>query len=502
MEDANHKHHQSVAAAVANRSAWFLAACLLVAGLLSSPAEARYPERPVKIVVPYAAGGGADLLARILAQELSLRTQGQFIVENRTGGGTVVSTRAVIGAKPDGYTLLMTQTSLPISAAVIPGLGYDVRRDLTPIVNVALGPNGLFVHPNVPARTFKEFLAYAKSNPGKLSYSSGGVATVSHMTGESLNAFAGIDLVHVPARGMGPALIDLLGGQVQATFGSMAASLQEARNGGIRLLAVAERKRTRWSPDVPTIEEMGFPGFEAGNWTALLGPANLDMEIVDYLNKLVVDILGSPGMADRLFGLGFEVIASTPKELAERIDHDVIRWTDVAKRAGVIQTMNSTENVSGNAATKPAAAKTQPSQKMSGTYRLVSSTRTLVDTGKVIDSFGKDPTGFIMYAEDGRMMVLIVRGDRPKPTHEDMTDQRRADLFRSMAAYAGRYTFDGKKIVHHIDISWNEILTGKDVVREVEVEKGGQRLIYRSGPGPSPTDGTVSMGKLVWQKVE
>jgi len=166
-------------------------------------------------------------------------------------------------------------------------------------------------------------------------------------------------------------------------------------------------------------------------------------------------------MADRLFGLGFEVIASTPKELAERIDHDVIRWTDVAKRAGVIQTMNSTDNASGNAAPTPGAAKTQPSQKMSGTYRLVSSTRTLVDTGKVIDSFGKDPTGFIMYAEDGRMMVLIVRGDRPKPTHEDMTDQQRADLFRSMAAYAGRYTFDGKK-----DCSSHRYLVERDPDRE------------------------------------
>jgi tripartite-type tricarboxylate transporter receptor subunit TctC len=451
--------------------------------------------------VPYAAGGGADLLARVLAQELSSRTKRQFIVENRTGGGTVVGTRAVIGATPDGYTLLMTQTSLPISTAVVPHLEYDVKRDLTPIVNVALGPNGLFVHPSVPATNLKEFLTYAKSNPGKLSYSSGGAATVSHLAGESLNALAGIDLVHVPARGMGPALIDLIAGQVQATFGSMAASLQESRNGGIRLLAVAERKRTRWSPEVPTIEEMGFPGFEAGNWTALLGPGNLDREIVEYLNKLVVQILALPEVRERLFGLGFEIIASTPIELAERIEHDVVRWTEVAKRAGVIQPMNSTKDAPANVVSTK-TTKPQPSQKMSGTYRLVSSTRTLVDTGRVIDSFGKDPAGYIMYADDGRMMVLIVRADRPKPTHEDMTDQQRAELFRSMAAYAGRYSFDGKRVVHHIDISWNEILTGKDVVREVEVENGGQRLIYRSGPGPSPTDGTVTIGKLVWEKVD
>jgi len=191
MEDANHKHRRSVFCRRTGDEPQHMAPWLPAAGLpgfCPSPAEARYPRSPVKIVVPYAAGGGADLLARILAQELSLRTQGQFIVENRTGGGTVVGTRAVIGAKPDGYTLLMTQTSLPISAAVIPSLGYDVRRDLTPIVNIALGPNGLFVHPSVPAKTFNEFLAYARSNPGKLSYSSGGVATVSHLVGESLKA--------------------------------------------------------------------------------------------------------------------------------------------------------------------------------------------------------------------------------------------------------------------------------------------------------------------------
>jgi tripartite-type tricarboxylate transporter receptor subunit TctC len=240
-----------------------------------------------------------------------------------------------VAAVPDGYTLLVTQTSLPISAAVMPDLGYDVRRDLTPIVNVVLGPNGLFVHPSVPAKTFNEFLSYAKANPGKLSYSSGGVGTVSHLVGELLKARANIDMVHVPARGMGPALIDLIEDQVQATFGSMAASLPEERNGRLRLLAVAEMKRARWSPEVPTIEELGFPGFEAGNWTGLLGPANLDPTVVDYLNKLVLDIINTPGMRDRLFDLGFEPIGSTPKEFAEQIDRDVVRWTDIARRAGV-----------------------------------------------------------------------------------------------------------------------------------------------------------------------
>lgn len=314
-----------------------LALGVIVALAAAPQAHAQYPDRVVKIVVPVSAGGGADTLARLIAQKLGERTKSQFVVENRTGSGNIVGTRAVTTAEPDGYTLLVTQTGLTISAAINPNLPYDVRRDLTPIVNMALGPNGLAVHPSVPANTLLEFLAYAKANPGKLSYSSAGVGSASHMGMELLKSATGIDMVHVPYRGTGPAMIDLLGGQVQVMMGSLPVMLPEQRTGRIRLLATAERKRSPWTPDLPTVDEMGFAGFESGNWTGLLGPAKLDPKIVAYLNKAVIEILNTPEMKERLSAIGFETIGNTPEEFGETIRRDIERWTEVGKRAGVVE---------------------------------------------------------------------------------------------------------------------------------------------------------------------
>jgi tripartite-type tricarboxylate transporter receptor subunit TctC len=313
----------------------FFAVVTILLGAAFLPAKAQYPDRPVKIIVPNAAGGGSDVLARLMAQKLGERLNAQFVIENRAGGGTVNGTRAVVQSDADGYTLLMTQTSLTITAAIHPSLGFDVRRDLTPISIVGLGPNGFFVHPSVPAKDFQEFMTYAKASPGKLSYSSAGVGTASHMTMELLKTMGGIDMQHVPARGMAPALVDLLGGQVQTLFGSLPSSLGEHRNGRIRLLAVAERTRWPAVPEIPTVEELGFPGFEAGNWTGLLGPANLDPKIVALLNDHIRQIVNTPEMKEQLFQLGFGAIASTPKEFTERIDRDIARWTEVAKQANV-----------------------------------------------------------------------------------------------------------------------------------------------------------------------
>jgi tripartite-type tricarboxylate transporter receptor subunit TctC len=310
-----------------------------LAGLLvltvNAHAQGTYPDRPVKIIVPTAAGGGADALARLLAMRLGERTGGQFVVENRPGSGTIVGTRSVATADPDGYTLMMTQTSLTISQAINTNLPYNVIRDFQPIVNVALGPNGLAVHSSVPTQTLPEFIAYAKANSNKLSYSSAGVGTASHMGMELLKSMTGIDVVHVPTRGTGPAMIDLLGGQVQTMLGSLPVMLPEQRNGRIRLIATAERKRSPWTPDLPTVEEAGFPGFESGNWTGILGPAKLDPKIVAFINENVVAVLNTPDMKERLFAIGFEPIGNTPQEFAATIKRDIERWTEVAQRAGI-----------------------------------------------------------------------------------------------------------------------------------------------------------------------
>ena len=233
-------------------------------------ANADYPDRPVRVVVPVAAGGGVDVMARLLAQKLSERLGQQFVVENRAGAAGVIGTKSVIASPADGTTLLYTPSSLSLTVAVHKTPPYDVAKDLTPIINVAVSPYALVVHPSLPVRDLKEFIAYAKANPGKLSYSSAGVGSASHLAGELLKTMAGIDMVHVPNKGMNPALIDLMGGQVQVLFASVPGMLSE-RSERLRPIAMAERKRSALLPDLPTMDEQGLKGFEVGNWAGLLG---------------------------------------------------------------------------------------------------------------------------------------------------------------------------------------------------------------------------------------
>ena len=217
---------------------------LMLLTAAAAPAKADYPDRPVRIIVPVAAGGGVDVMARMLAQKLAERWGQQFLVENRAGAAGIIGTKAVIGSPPDGYTLLYTPSSLSLTVAVNKTAPYDVAKDLTPIVNVAVSPYALVVHPSVPANNLQEFIAYAKSNPDKVNYSSAGVGSASHLAGELLKTMAGIQMTHVPNKGMNPALIDLMGGQVQALFASVPAMLTE-KGGRIRPIAMAEKKARR-----------------------------------------------------------------------------------------------------------------------------------------------------------------------------------------------------------------------------------------------------------------
>src|SRR5262245_40459493 len=284
----------------------------LVAICNAASVKAYYPERPVRIIVPVAAGGGVDVMARMLAQKLSERWNQQFVVENRPGAAGVIGSKAVIGSPADGYTLLYTPSSLSLTVAVNKTAPYDVAKDFTPIINVAISPYALAVHPSVPARTLGEFIAYAKANPGKLSYSSAGVGSASHLAGEMLKSRAGIDMVHVPNKGMNPAILDLMGSQVQAMFASVPGMLSE-KSDRIRPIAMAERKRSALMPDLPTIDESGLPGFEVANWAGLLGPAGLDPRIVGKLHNEIVAILATAEMKDRIKTLGFDMIVSTPQ---------------------------------------------------------------------------------------------------------------------------------------------------------------------------------------------
>ena len=297
-------------------------------------ANADYPDRPVRVVVPVAAGGGVDVMARLLAQKLSERLGQQFVIENRAGAAGVIGTKSVIASPADGTTLLYTPSSLSLTVAVHKTPPYDVAKDLTPIINVAVSPYALVVHPSLPVRDLKEFIPYAKANPGRLSYSSAGVGSASHLAGELLKTMAGIDMVHVPNKGMNPALIDLMGGQVQVLFASVPGMLSE-RSERLRPIAMAERKRSALLPDLPTIDEQGLKGFEVGNWAGLLAPAGLDPAIVKKLHSEIMSILATADVKDRIRTLGYDEIGSTPEDFAAQVKNDVERWSEVVKRANV-----------------------------------------------------------------------------------------------------------------------------------------------------------------------
>ncbi|MBX9825255.1 MAG: tripartite tricarboxylate transporter substrate binding protein [Xanthobacteraceae bacterium] len=303
---------------------------ILLAGLPA--AKAQYPDKPVKIVVPVAAGGGVDVMARLLALKLTERLNQQFVVENRPGAAGVIGSKAVIASPADGTTLLYTPSSLSLSVVVNRTPPYDLAKDFTPIINVAISPYALVVNPSVPAKDLKEFIAYAKANSGKLAYGSAGVGSASHLAGELLKAKIGFDMVHVPNKGMNPAIIDLMGGQVQVLFASVPGMMSE-KSERIRPVAMAEMKRSALMPEMPTMDETGLPGFAVGNWAGLLGPPGLDPRIVAKLNGEIIAILGTADVKDRVKTLGFDVIASTPEQFARQLQEDVERWGPVAKAA-------------------------------------------------------------------------------------------------------------------------------------------------------------------------
>jgi tripartite-type tricarboxylate transporter receptor subunit TctC len=301
---------------------------------LAAPAHAQYPDKPVRIIVPVAAGGGVDVMARLLAQKLGEKLGQQFVVENRPGAAGIIGSKAVISSPADGATLLYTPSSLSLTVAINKTPPYDVAKDFTPIVNVAISPYALVVNPSVPAQNLQEFIAYVKANPKTLSFSSAGAGSASHLAAELFKMMTGTDMVHVPNKGMNPALIDVMGGQVQALFASVPGLTTEKAE-KLRPIAMAELKRSALMPDMPTMDEQGLKGFSVANWAGLLGPAGLDPAIVKKLNAEVLAILDTADMKERIKTLGFDVIGSTPEQFAAQLTSDVERWSDVVKRANI-----------------------------------------------------------------------------------------------------------------------------------------------------------------------
>jgi tripartite-type tricarboxylate transporter receptor subunit TctC len=295
-----------------------------------------YPSRPIRFIVPFAPGGSTDTLARTLGTKLTEALGQQVVVDNRAGGNGNIGTDVVAHAVPDGYTILLGYiANLAIGPSLYAKLPYDPVKDFAPITLLAVAPNILVVHPSVPARNFQEFIAYAKANPTKVNFASAAVASPGHLSGELLNLAAGIHMQHVPYKGAGQAVVDLVGGQVQVMVSGMSAVMPHIKAGRLRPLAVTGARRSPAVPEVPTIAESGFPKFEATAWYGVLAPAGTAPAIVTRLNTEILRALKLPDVKERLEYVGFEIVGSTPAAFGAYIKSEIIKWAPVVKAAGV-----------------------------------------------------------------------------------------------------------------------------------------------------------------------
>ena len=311
----------------------------LAAGAAALPSVSRlawaqaYPSRPVRIVVGFAPGGGTDIAARLIGQWLSERLGQQFIVENRPGAGANIAMEAVAKAQPDGYTLLLVSPGAAINATLYDKLNYNFIRDIAPIGGIIRVPNVMVVHPSFPAKTVLEFIEYAKANVGKVNMASGGNGTSEHVSGELFKMMAGINMVHVPYRGGGLAVSDLLGAQVQVLFGNILTSIEHVRSGKLRALAVTPAIRSDVLPDIPTVGEF-VPGYEASNWWGVAAPKNTPVAIINTLNGAINAGLVDPQMRARLIDLGGTPLAGSPADFQKLIVDETEKWAKVVRFSG------------------------------------------------------------------------------------------------------------------------------------------------------------------------
>ena len=289
-----------------------------------------YPTRPVRIVVGFAAGGTTDIVARLIGQRLSERLGQQFIIENRPGASTNVATEAVARAPSDGYTLLAVGSTSTINATLHDKLSFNLNRDFAMVAGLNRSPLVLEVHPAVPVNTVPEFIAYAKANPGKISMASFGAGSTSHVAGEMFKIDAGVDMIHVPYNGSGPMLIDLLGGQVQAAFDNLPASVGHIRAGKLRALAITSAMRSGALPNVPTLAEF-LPGYEVSAFIGVAVPKNTPDEIIDKLNKEINLGLADPNIKARLAELGSVPLVLSPAEFSKLVAHETEKWAKVVR---------------------------------------------------------------------------------------------------------------------------------------------------------------------------
>ena len=312
----------------------------LAAGAAALPAVSRiaradtYPSHPVRILVGFAAGSTTDILSRLMGQWLSQRLGQQFVIENRPGAGGNVAAEEMIKSTPDGYTLYMVPPAVAANAALYPHLNFDFIRDATAVAGVVRVPNVAEVNPSLPVKTIPELIAYAKANPGKLSFESAGIGTASHLAGQLFNAMTGANLQHVPYRGDGPAMVDLIAGQVQVGFATMTASIGHIRSGQLRALAVTTLQRSDALPGVPTVAET-VPGFEASSWFGIAAPKGTPADIIETLNRETNAGLADPTIKARLDDMGGMALTGSPADFGKLITDETEKWGKVIRDAGI-----------------------------------------------------------------------------------------------------------------------------------------------------------------------
>jgi tripartite-type tricarboxylate transporter receptor subunit TctC len=313
-----------------------LSLLLLVATAIFAPCAAQtYPDRPVRFVVPWAAGGGTDIFARVIAEELHQSMGQPFVVENRAGASGNIGAAFVARATPDGYTIMLATITLATNPALYKNMEFDATKDFVPITLIAGVPHMLVVNPSVPAKNVKELIALAKQKPGKLNYSSAGIGSPFHIAAELFKETADVNIVHVPYKGGAPAILDAVGGQVDMSFANLVAVLPMVKSGQLRALAVTSAKRSSAAPDVPTMAEAGLPGYDFSSWFGVLAPAGTPHDIVVRLNKEIIKALKDPDVEKQLTEQGADLIASTPEEFDAYLKSETAKWGKVIHAAGI-----------------------------------------------------------------------------------------------------------------------------------------------------------------------
>lgn len=311
-------------------------AALAAAGLPPLQAQPAFPQRAITLVVPFGAGGIADLMARAVAEQMARQLGQPVVVDNRPGAGTAIGAEATAKSAPDGYTVMIgTVSSHAINPALNSKLAYDPIRDFTPVSLVASIPFALLAHPALPVKTVQELIAHARANPGKLNYSSAGAGTSNHLAGELLKSLAGVDLVHVPYKGSAPALSDLLAGQVQLMFDLVLTATPHVKSGAARAIATTGMRRSSVLPEVPTVAESGVAGYEVSAWFGIFGPAGLPGPVLSRLNTETVKAMQAPDLRERLARQGTEPLSSTPEQFAAHVRDEVAKWAKVVKSSGM-----------------------------------------------------------------------------------------------------------------------------------------------------------------------